>query len=456
MTYLWRHVFLRSIALAFAIDVLALACVAAVVHGLFLLGSASPHTLVVASVTLLAGVPALGYAHAYDVPQLRDPIRGVLSVVKVGTFALLLIAAGSALGWIGDPLLRPVVAAVGLGLPVLGAIHWYIPRILPRIRRPERVLVVGTDELAARIGHHLRHARRLGVELMGFVGSPVGSRLQVVTGAEPMADTEELEKIVELHGVDRIVLAGSPLSESSRAELMRAWSRGVAVESGLAFYERLCGRLFLRSIDPQVFAAEAPLTARRVGDRLKRAVDLVGAGVGLLVTAPLLAVACLAIVLDSRGGPLFVQDRIGLHGRSFRLYKLRSMVAGAERGGARWTGTDDARITRVGRLLRRTRIDELPQLWNILRGEMSLVGPRPERPEFAEELVRTYPYFELRSMVKPGLTGWAQVRQGYVNEVQAWENKLELDLYYVKHRSLGLDVLILAETVRTLLLMRGM
>jgi lipopolysaccharide/colanic/teichoic acid biosynthesis glycosyltransferase len=131
------------------------------------------------------------------------------------------------------------------------------------------------------------------------------------------------------------------------------------------------------------------------------------------------------------------------------------MVVGAERAGAAWARPDDARVTRVGRFLRRTRLDEIPQLWNVLRGEMSLVGPRPERPEFGDELTARYPYFRLRLMVKPGLTGWAQIRQGYVNDVEGWENKLELDLYYVKNRSLLMDAVIVLQTLRTLLTMKG-
>jgi len=165
--------------------------------------------------------------------------------------------------------------------------------------------------------------------------------------------------------------------------------------------------------------------------------------------------AAVAIRLESPGGVLFAQDRIGRHGRIFRLYKLRSMRSDAERGGARWADDGDARVTRVGRFLRKTRIDEIPQLWNVLRGEMSLVGPRPERPEFADGLAREYPYFALRSMVRPGLTGWAQVRHGYVNDVQGWEHKLELDLYYVKNRSIAMDLLILLQTVRILVQMKG-
>ena len=223
----------------------------------------------------------------------------------------------------------------------------------------------------------------------------------------------------------------------------------------MAFFERLTGRLFLRELRPSYLIFSDGFAMGAVSERLKRLVDVVLAAVGLLLAAPILALAALGIRVDSRGPIVFCQERLGKNGRVFRAWKMRTMTADAEDGGARWAEEDDSRTTRVGKLLRKTHIDELPQLWNVLVGEMSLVGPRPERPEFYEMLCEKYPYFVVRGSVRPGITGWAQIRQGYVNDVEAMEEKLALDMYYLKYRSLAMDLLILWRTTKTVLLFRG-
>lgn len=188
---------------------------------------------------------------------------------------------------------------------------------------------------------------------------------------------------------------------------------------------------------------------------IKRSID-VGFAMALAVCAlPLLLVVALAVVLDSPGGVLYSQTRVGLHGRRFRIYKLRTMRQDAERHGAVYAEDNDPRVTRIGRFLRLTRIDELPQLWNVLRGEMSVVGPRPERPEFTETLERAVPHYAKRYATKPGLTGWAQVRYRYTSTVEDTARKLEYDLYYLKHASVWLDLRILAATVRVVLGLQG-
>ncbi len=175
-----------------------------------------------------------------------------------------------------------------------------------------------------------------------------------------------------------------------------------------------------------------------------------------MITLPLLLLCAIAIWLDSPGSVLFAQERVGKGGKPFFIWKLRSMRSDAEaESGPVWTQTNDRRVTRVGKTLRMTRMDEVPQLWNVLKGEMSLVGPRPERPEFVESLSVRYPYFALREALKPGVTGWAQIQKGYVNEVEEFEEKLALDIYYMKYRSTVMDFLILWKTAKTMLLMRG-
>jgi exopolysaccharide biosynthesis polyprenyl glycosylphosphotransferase len=189
---------------------------------------------------------------------------------------------------------------------------------------------------------------------------------------------------------------------------------------------------------------------------IKRAFDVVASMVMVILVAPLVLVAALLIAAEGGGPVIYRQERVGLRGHTFTVYKLRSMAQDAEiNGKAQWAAKDDARITRVGRFIRRTRIDELPQLLNVLRGEMSFVGPRPERPEFVAMLTAQIPFYAVRHSVKPGLTGWAQVRYSYGATVEQSVRKLEYDLYYVKNHTLVLDVAIMLETLRVVLLGEG-
>jgi len=180
---------------------------------------------------------------------------------------------------------------------------------------------------------------------------------------------------------------------------------------------------------------------------LKRLMDLCVGTAGLVVSAPIMLIAGILIKLESPGPIFYSQVRVGCHNKPFRIYKLRSMRQDAEKGGAQWAKKGDARVTRIGRILRKTRVDELPQFWNILRGDMSFIGPRPERPEFTGQLAETIPFYQKRHMVKPGLTGWAQISYEYADSAEGALNKLKYDLYYVKHASVELDMHILIRTV---------
>jgi exopolysaccharide biosynthesis polyprenyl glycosylphosphotransferase len=255
-------------------------------------------------------------------------------------------------------------------------------------------------------------------------------------------------KCAEVIVADPDTLGNSPLVDA----------RGVhpVVTSGVEAVERLLGRVPLRIDDGgQARTAGTVLNHSRIYAIAKRAVDIAFAtamGLGILLVVPIVA---LAIRLDSPGPIFYSQLRVGLNGRLFRIYKFRSMRQDAERNGATWAKVGDARVTRVGRFLRLTRIDELPQVWNVLRGDMTLVGPRPERPEFTSLLEAEIPSYAERHQVKPGITGWAQVRYRYTSSVRDAEAKLEYDLFYVKYRSLGLDLRVLLRTVLVVVQMRG-
>jgi exopolysaccharide biosynthesis polyprenyl glycosylphosphotransferase len=222
-------------------------------------------------------------------------------------------------------------------------------------------------------------------------------------------------------------------------------------------YEQITGRVPIQYIG-DYWDSALPLdhpVAGGIYPILKRGLDILGAAIGLALYAPLLPFIALAIYIDSPGPIFYRQERVGKGGRTFRLIKLRTMVPDAEKQGAVFAGEDDPRVTRVGRFLRRTRLDEFPQLINILRGEMSAVGPRPERPEHLKELEKEIPFHRVRLAVRPGMAGWAQVNYGYVSSVEDARLRLEYDLYYIKHQSLWLDVVIILRMMAQMLMLRG-
>ena len=266
-----------------------------------------------------------------------------------------------------------------------------------------------------------------------------------------VASIAEARTLAQSHPVREIVIAGEPLHSISIVDV-----RGLSpvVISDKAKIEEALNRIPLEQANPALLAART----RKVSpfsNAIKRAIDLAIGLVIAIAILPLLPILVLAIKLDSPGSVLYSQERVGLNGRRFRIVKFRSMRADAENNGAQWAQKNDSRVTRVGRIMRVTRIDELPQLWNVLRGDMTLVGPRPERPHFTEQLAEQLPAYNTRHVVKPGLTGWAQVNYRYASSLHDTRIKTEYDLYYVKHASLFLDFKILVKTVAVVLGRKG-
>jgi exopolysaccharide biosynthesis polyprenyl glycosylphosphotransferase len=221
-------------------------------------------------------------------------------------------------------------------------------------------------------------------------------------------------------------------------------------------YEKYTGKIAVDNLRPSWLIFSDGFKKGRVHDLLKRVMDVGLAVTILLVTLPLMGLIALAVRLSSHGPAMYRQERVGQHGRVFTLHKFRSMQPNAEaESGAVWATAGDVRVTPVGRFLRRSRLDELPQLWNVLCGHMSIVGPRPERPEFVKSLTSEIPYYGQRHIVRPGLTGWAQVRYTYGASVEDALMKLQYDLYYIKNRSLAFDLFIMAKTVKTVLMRKG-
>jgi len=249
------------------------------------------------------------------------------------------------------------------------------------------------------------------------------------------------------------VVADAPLT-LPEAERARLRSLRIPLWSTARFQERALGRIDLDNL-PAEWAAAQAARRFRASDAIRRAMDLALAALLITVTLPVIVMTAIAIRLESPGPILYRQQRVGLHGRVFTLFKFRSMRADAERAGAVWASQNDPRVTRVGRFIRRFRIDEIPQVLNVLRGEMAFVGPRPERPEFVARLAAAIPHYEARALVKPGITGWAQVNYPYGASIEDARMKLAYDLYYVGRRSLFLDLVILVATVRVVLFQEG-
>jgi sugar transferase (PEP-CTERM system associated) len=328
-----------------------------------------------------------------------------------------------------------------------GAYDWVMEQLLLR----ERVYVLGSGPLARDVMESIRLRGDAGMELAGWAGNEtatVGASEQLASALATLRQPNSQIRRVIVAMEDR--RGALPVRE-----LLNLRLAGMVVEDSGSLLERLSGRLQLEGLRPSTLLFADGFRLKALEKFSRRAFSILVSGAVLLLTFPLLPIIALLVKLTSAGPVLFRQIRIGMGGRPFTILKFRTMGVNAECSGAVWAQANDPRVTRLGSFLRRTRIDELPQLWNVLRGDMNLVGPRPERPEFVAWLSQEIPYYDLRHAVRPGLTGWAQVRYQYGATLEETRRKLEYDLYYIKHMSLGLDLFIMFESVKTILLGRG-
>lgn len=312
---------------------------------------------------------------------------------------------------------------------------------------PWRVLILGGGPLASRIAQEIESSGRLQGEPAGMVDD------RPPQGPWPwLGRLDRLKEIVEKVHPNHIVVAlEDRRGHLPLAQLLESRARGVVVEEALAVYERLTGKVAIEALTPGALIMTKGFRNDPTSEKVARLVSVTAAIVGLIVLAPFLALIALAIKMDSRGPILFFQDRAGKNGQAFSLWKFRTMRP-AEFHRSEWVQDNFHRITSLGRLLRRFRIDELPQLVNILRGEMNLVGPRPHPMSNQEVFMERIAYYGLRSTVRPGVTGWAQIQYGYANNIDQETEKMRYDLYYIKNRSLWLDVTIIVRTFAIMLL----
>jgi sugar transferase (PEP-CTERM system associated) len=269
--------------------------------------------------------------------------------------------------------------------------------------------------------------------------------------------TEQLDEIVKRDGIDRIVVAmGERRGQFPTNKLLQLSLAGqVNIEEGASFYERLTGRVSLNMIRPSWLIFTGRGRQAKLAEVSRAFVHWMVAFLGAILSLPIVLVTAIFIKLESRGPVFYKQERVGKNGRIFTLMKFRSMRVDAEQDGPVWASKGDARTTRVGRVIRKVRIDEIPQFWNILKGEMSFVGPRPERPHFVAQLAEEIPFYQQRHLIAPGLTGWAQIKYPYGSSIEDARQKLQYDLFYIKNHSLFLDAIVLFETVKIILFGRG-
>jgi len=341
--------------------------------------------------------------------------------------------------------------AMVIALALLVAVRALLGRTLGGERFKRRIVVLGAGTRAA----HIRDlADQPGVNFVvaGFVS--MGEATPCVGDAAPRDTIENLAQHVIDGRATEVVLA---LEERRNAlplkDLLRVKTTGVIVSDISSFLERETGRIDLNSVNPSwLIFSDGFASGRMVSSFFKRAFDIVVSLVLLALTLPVILVTAILIKLESKGPAFYRQRRVGLYNQSFDILKLRSMRQDAEVGGtAVWAAEQDPRITRIGRFIRKVRIDELPQTWTVLKGEMSFVGPRPERPQFVEQLEQQLPFYAERHMVKPGITGWAQINYPYGASIEDARHKLEYDLYYAKNYSPFLDLLIMLQTLRVVL-----
>lgn len=333
------------------------------------------------------------------------------------------------------------------------------PALIGWASAPRRILIVGTDWAARTIIEVIQQEGSQVYTVVGMISETDGEVGQDICGVYILGSGADLLNFVMRDGISELVVTSTrELSGDTFQQVMDAYERGVAITPMPIFYERITGRVPVEHVNNN-WAVVLPISGTSVFDLyefLSRMMDIILSVIGLSVYIVLLPLLGLSIYLDSPGSIFFIQARVGLNGRIFRIIKFRTMIPDAEKyTGAVFAQKDDPRVTRVGRFLRKTRLDELPQLINVLRGDMSLVGPRPERPEHIQRLQQSIPFYRTRHVVRPGVTGWAQVRYHYGATDEDALIKLQYDLYYIRHRSLMLDLTIVLRTIGKVLKMGG-
>ncbi|HQZ37466.1 MAG TPA: TIGR03013 family PEP-CTERM/XrtA system glycosyltransferase [Vicinamibacterales bacterium] len=401
----------------------------------------------------------LHYCDLYDLRTLadrRDLFTGLLRALGATSVILAILYF-----LVPDLVIGRGVVAVASVLIIGLVVGWRMAFEWLSLRRgpTERLLIVGTGGAAVTLAREIFQRRsELGVEIVGFVDSDPTMMGAPMINPGVVGTISDIPEIVRDREVDRVVVSlADARGKLNMDELLdMKLNQGVRFDHLASVYEQYTGKIAVENLRPSwmIFSEGFRKSASQAA--VKRIFDVVLAVVGLSLAAPIMAMVALSIRMTSPGPVLYSQRRVGKDGQTFTIHKFRSMQVDAEAAtGAVWAQTGDPRVTPVGRILRRTRLDEIPQLWNVLVGDMSFVGPRPERPEFVADLRSQIPFYGQRHVVRPGVTGWAQVRHRYGASVDDALQKLQYDLYYIKHQSIAFDIFIVVETIKTVLVRGG-
>jgi sugar transferase (PEP-CTERM system associated) len=399
------------------------------------------------------------YSDLYAIDQTLSIRELVLRLMSGVGIACVLIAVVS----YPIPRFGKTLYASQMTLMVLSLCAWRVGlmRVIERARIHARVLVIGLQAIGKLVAEELLRQKKLGMQVVGFVGQSTG-QLTLAYGnpirvSLPVYQPSQLMDLFEQNNFNRILLAGADsCSDVLGRELVTLRARGVAMEDCHTFYERLVSKIAIADLSPDWIVRCKGFRRDPLIMFTKRVIDIIVSAIGLLVSAPITLLTAVVIKLDSPGAMFYRQERVGQNDEPVTIYKFRSMRESAEaNGGPVWAAEDDPRVTRVGKIIRKLRIDEIPQMINVLKGEMSLVGPRPERPFFVQTLNKRIPYYSLRHSIKPGITGWAQICYPYGDSEDDAIEKLQYDLYYMKNMSPLFDLQIMFESLKVVLLGKG-
>ena len=399
----------------------------------------------------------LYYAELYDFRVLSDRRELFVRLLQsLGSTSLILAAVYF---WFPALIIGRGVFVIATGLVISSAVGWRLAFewFSGRVGHRERLLLIGTNAATVSLARELRARMDLGIEIVGFVDPSPRPALPDDDDVEVLGTLDDIPEIVQSRRVDRVVVSlADARGRLPMDRLLEMKLAGVRFDHLASVYEECTGKIAVENLRPSWFIFSSGFRKSRFLEAAKRSIDITVACVGLGLTLPVMALVALVVRLTSPGPVLYHQRRVGQHGRVFTLHKFRSMRADAEKHtGAVWATEGDTRVTPIGRFLRKARLDELPQFWNVLHGDMSFVGPRPERPEFVRELTNQIPFYGQRHVVRPGLTGWAQVRFRYGATVEDSMEKLQCDLFYIKNLSIALDLFIILKTIQTIVLRRG-
>lgn len=452
----------RAGTLLLILDISALLVIFAMVH-LFHLGYPldfmSPQLYGIIALTCLTLYMLNIYRIDYNFPSFTFPALGVVAVMVAGLVLAAIfyslpeqsrVSSSYSIFWRGVLIVSLTIFSVWVAMS-----RFLVSAIYNRLSSVQHWLVIGNPNTTDEISNDLKRIRA-GETLIEVPIDALESK--PISGDDQQGGTTLLEFVPDSRKLAGIVIAQKDnLSVTLINALLEARLAGIRIYDIIDFYETFLLKVPVRFMHDQwlVMAQGFSIVYHNIQLRLKKLIDLLIAAALLIVTFPLMVLIAIVVRVDSKGDAFYAQERVGLNGKVFKIYKFRTMSIDAEEHGARWADQVDDRITRMGKILRPSRLDELPQLWNVLIGEMSFVGPRPERPAFTHDLEQKIPYFNLRVLVKPGITGWAQVQYPYGSSVEDARQKLEYDLFYIKNYSILLDLAILFKTMRVVLFRSG-